>query len=293
MVCNQLETYFEEARDRHQAISDEIEQLLLNGFKDSQTTIDIDYLQENLRILKNSQEEFDEIWNEIERKAEKELLFTREVFDVIQERFGKAVENGKCWFADEDGVKTIDLLEHPSTDPNWKFSPIDLAGFGGFTKAPFSDRDHFPEIDWIDQTSFYDGFDFTKFSDFAEAIKKRDFTKDNRMILNLDIEGVKYWADFEQTALSQADGDSKCVRNNKMAAQFQSKDHLAKFVAEMESRKDMNLGQIFTGLQVRVTPAPWLWELARARSVKGSIYFGKIRKKFITRNSVIFRMLKS
>ena len=59
-----------------------------------------------------------------------------------------------------------------------------------------------------------------------------------------------------------------------MAAQFQSKDHIAKFVAEMESRKDMNLGQIFTGLQVRVTPAPWLWELARARSVKGSIYFG-------------------
>ena len=86
------------------------------------------------------------------------------------------MEHGKCWFADEEGVKTIDLLEHPSTDPNWKFSPIDLAGFGGLKKAPLADRDHFPAINWIDQTSFYDGFEVAKISEFAEKTKPLDFS---------------------------------------------------------------------------------------------------------------------
>ena len=94
-----------------------------------------------------------------------------------------------------------------------------------------------------------------------------EYSKDDRMMLSLDVDGVKYWADFNQLALSQSDADAKCVRNGKLAGQFQSKDHVARFYAEMENRKDLNLGEIFTGLQVRVTPAPWLWELARARSV--------------------------
>ena len=75
-----------EARNRHQALSEELEQLLRFGFKEDQGATDSEGLEENLRALKATQTEFDQIWEDLERNAEKELLFTRELFDVIQEQ---------------------------------------------------------------------------------------------------------------------------------------------------------------------------------------------------------------
>ena len=254
-VAEQLENHIDEADVRLLIMSQKVEDLIASGFQDAGDVdeVTLDELTATVDELTSSEKDFNNEWELLDRLAESELKYTRQLFDIVHDRFGQASEEGKCWFADNEGVKTFDRFEKPMTDSSWQFDPIEMEGFGDIAKTPLSDRDHFPNIDWLDMSDL----DITMKVDWP-------LSTNDKFSMDFYCDEIHYSGD-NTIVSSQNDAQKQCSNKGEVLAQFRNTEHLTKFISEMDSRKHDNLGIILTGLQVVAHPAPWEWELQSAK----------------------------
>lgn len=177
--------------------------------------------------------------------AEVEASHSSELLQIVLDRFGKASEEGTCWFSDGNGVKTIDRY----SESDFEFMPVEFQGSAGFSKAPLADRDFFPEIDWLDESDF----DFE-----IEALEPRRKTNGDELF-SMQFENgdtVEGDLNFIVDGFSAASG--YCAKEGKTLAVIKNTANLNALVQKI-SGEDIK-GPVFLGLKFGIYPVPWTWE---------------------------------